>query len=98
MFLVGSNTTRPEGGEVAELVCCLVWHGRERSQEAESVHLAGSGALLGRHPGSVRFDETRIFHRLFKSDNPLAAVPDYKADIDRRHSGACSSRSGFGHS
>jgi glutaminyl-tRNA synthetase len=30
----------------------------------------------------VRVDETRIFHRLFKSDNPLAALPNYKADID----------------
>jgi len=29
----------------------------------------------------VRVDETRIFHRLFKSDNPLAAV-NYKADVD----------------
>jgi glutaminyl-tRNA synthetase len=30
----------------------------------------------------VRVDETRVFHRLFKSDNPLVAVPNYKADID----------------
>ncbi|KAI0265828.1 glutamine-tRNA ligase [Gloeopeniophorella convolvens] len=30
----------------------------------------------------VRVDETRVFHRLFRSDNPLAAQPDYKADVD----------------
>jgi glutaminyl-tRNA synthetase len=27
-------------------------------------------------------DETRIFHQLFKSDNPLSATPDFKADIN----------------
>jgi len=30
----------------------------------------------------IRVDETRVFHRLFKSDNPAAAVPDYLADIN----------------
>ncbi|TFY75813.1 hypothetical protein EWM64_g8196, partial [Hericium alpestre] len=29
----------------------------------------------------VRIDETRVFHRLFKSDNP-AATADYKADLN----------------
>jgi len=30
----------------------------------------------------VRVDETRIFHQLLKSDNPLSATPDFKADIN----------------
>jgi len=30
----------------------------------------------------IRVGETRVFHRLFKSDNPAAAVPDYLADIN----------------
>ena len=30
----------------------------------------------------MRIDETRIFHQLFKSENPAAAKPDFKADIN----------------
>ena len=30
----------------------------------------------------VHVDETRIFHQLFKSENPLAVKPDFRADIN----------------
>ena len=30
----------------------------------------------------VVVDETRVFHQLFKSENPSAAVPDFRADIN----------------
>ena len=39
---------------------------------------------VAEHPASgspVRIDETRVFHQLFKSDNPAAVEPDFTADI-----------------
>lgn len=30
----------------------------------------------------VRVDETRVFHQLFKSENPAAVKPDFRADIN----------------
>ncbi|KAI0298878.1 glutamine-tRNA ligase [Russula brevipes] len=63
-----SYKTDPATGDVTELTC--------RLEDGKD----GSAPKKPKAP--VRVDETRVFHRLFKSDNPLVAVPNYKADID----------------
>ncbi|KAI0306840.1 glutamine-tRNA ligase [Multifurca ochricompacta] len=68
-------------GEVTELICRLE-NGADGSASKKPKAFI---QWVAEHAGSgspVRVDETRIFHRLFKSDNPLTVVPDYKADID----------------
>lgn len=65
-------------GEVTEVFCRLEDSGTPPKPKAYIQWVAehvSSGS-------PVRIDETRIFHPLFKSDNPLAAVPDFKADIN----------------
>jgi glutaminyl-tRNA synthetase len=73
-----SYKTDPKTGEVTELVCKLENEGPAKKPKAFIQWVAD-------HPASgspVRVDETRIFHRLFKSDDPSKAVPDFKADIN----------------
>jgi len=67
-----SHRTDPSSGEVTELVCRL---------ENESVTKKPKAFIqwVAEHAPSgspVRVDETRIFHRLFKSDRPSGDVSD----------------------
>ena len=52
---------------------------RRSGKEAQTVHPTGRRTRSERSP--IRVDETRIFHRPFKSDSP-AASPDYSTDIN----------------
>lgn len=65
-------------GEVTEVFCRLENSGTPPKPKAY-IQWVAEHASSG---SPVRIDETRIFHPLFKSDNPLAAVPDFKADIN----------------
>jgi glutaminyl-tRNA synthetase len=65
-------------GEVTEVFCRLEDSGTPPKPKAY-IQWVAEHASSG---SPVRIDETRIFHPLFKSDNPLAAVPDFKADIN----------------
>ncbi|THH16439.1 hypothetical protein EW146_g4195 [Bondarzewia mesenterica] len=71
----------PATGAITELICKL-----EDGKDGEAVKKPKAFIQwVAEHQPSgspVRVDETRIFHRLFKSDNPLSAVPDFKADVD----------------
>lgn len=74
-----SYKTDPATGEVTELICKL--------EDAEGANKKPKAFIqwVAEHAPSgspVRADETRVFYQLFKSDNPLAAVPDFKADIN----------------
>ncbi|KDQ64320.1 hypothetical protein JAAARDRAFT_27948 [Jaapia argillacea MUCL 33604] len=71
-----SYKTDPATGEVVELIC--------RVEEGAKKPKAFIQWVAEHVPSGspVRVDETRVFHRLFKSDNPLAAQPDYLADIN----------------
>ena len=76
-----SYKTDPATGEVTELFCRLESGSGEGARKKPKAFIQ----WVAEHAESgspVRVDETRIFHRLFKSDNPLAALPNYKADID----------------
>ena len=76
-----SYKTDPTTGEVTELFCRLENGTGEGARKKPKAFIQ----WVAEHAESgspVRVDETRIFHRLFKSDNPLAALPNYKADID----------------
>jgi glutaminyl-tRNA synthetase len=73
-----SYKTDPSSGEIVELICRLENTGPAKKPKAYIQWVAEhvpSGS-------PVRVDETRIFHQLFKSDNPLSATPDFKADIN----------------
>ncbi|EGO27801.1 hypothetical protein SERLADRAFT_414058 [Serpula lacrymans var. lacrymans S7.9] len=73
-----SYKTDPTSGDVIELICRLEDSGSAKKPKAFIQWVAEHKAS-----GSpVRIDETRIFYPLFKSDNPLAAIPDFKADIN----------------
>ncbi|THH31316.1 hypothetical protein EUX98_g2879 [Antrodiella citrinella] len=75
-----SYKTDPATGEVTELICKLENDGPAASKKPKAFI-----QWVAEHKPSgspVRVDETRVFHQLFKSDNPLAAVPDFKADIN----------------
>ncbi|KAI0939379.1 hypothetical protein AcW1_004441 [Taiwanofungus camphoratus] len=64
-------------GAVTELVCRMEGAGAPRPKAFIQ--------WVAEHEPSgspVRVDETRIFYQLFKSENPSAAVPDFKADIN----------------
>lgn len=76
-----SYNTDPETGDITELICRLE-DGRDGSAPKKPKAYIQWVAEHAESGSPVRVDETRIFHRLFKSDNPLAAVPNYKADID----------------
>ena len=72
-----SYKTDPVTGAVVEVVAKLESSGQAKKPKAFIQWVA-------EHPPSgspIRVDETRIFHQLFKSDNP-AASPDYLADIN----------------
>ncbi|KAH9998238.1 hypothetical protein BJV77DRAFT_1058712 [Russula vinacea] len=76
-----SYKTDPATGDVTELICRLE-DGRDGSAPKKPKAFIQWVAEHAESGSPVRVDETRIFHRLFKSDNPLAAEPNYKADID----------------
>ncbi|KAG9317489.1 glutaminyl-tRNA synthetase [Chiua virens] len=67
----------PVTGNVTELVCRLEDKGAAKPKTY--IQWVAEHAPSG---SPVRVDETRIFHPLFKSDNPLAAEPDFMADIN----------------
>lgn len=72
-----SYKTDPDSGKVTELICRLESTGSVKKPKA-FIQWVAEHAPSG---SPVRVDETRIFHRLFKSDNP-ALLPDYRADIN----------------
>jgi glutaminyl-tRNA synthetase len=73
-----SYKTDPSTGEVTELICKLENSGEAKKPKA-FIQWVAEHAASG---SPVRVDETRIFHQLFKSENPSAAKPDFKADIN----------------
>ncbi|EJD01141.1 glutaminyl-tRNA synthetase [Fomitiporia mediterranea MF3/22] len=73
-----SYKTDPTTGEVIELICRLENTGEVKKPKA-FIQWVAEHAPSG---SPVRIDETRIFHQLFKSENPAAAKPDFKADIN----------------
>ncbi|KIJ20332.1 hypothetical protein PAXINDRAFT_166411 [Paxillus involutus ATCC 200175] len=71
-----SYKTDPSTGQVTELICRLEDKGNVKPKAY--IQWVAEHAPSG---SPVRVDETRVFYPLFKSDNPLAAVPDFKSDI-----------------
>jgi len=76
-----SFKTDPATGEVTELICRLE-HGKGGKVPAKPKAFIQWVAEIPEVGSPVRIDETRVFHRLFKSDNPAAAEPDFRADIN----------------
>lgn len=72
-----SYKTDPSTGQVTELVCRLEDKGNVKPKTY--IQWVAEHAPSG---SPVCVDETRIFYPLFKSDNPLAAVPDFTADMN----------------
>ncbi|KIJ70137.1 hypothetical protein HYDPIDRAFT_77500 [Hydnomerulius pinastri MD-312] len=72
-----SYKTDQSTGEVTELICHL--EDKSTAKPKAYIQWVAEHAPSG---SPVRVDETRIFYPLFKSDNPMAAVPDFKADIN----------------
>ncbi|EJF62807.1 glutaminyl-tRNA synthetase [Dichomitus squalens LYAD-421 SS1] len=73
-----SHKTDPATGQVVEIVVRAENEGAPKKPKAFIQWVAEH-----RPSGSpVVVDETRIFHQLFKSENPSAAVPDFRADIN----------------
>lgn len=66
-------------GQVTEVICRL--EDRVARKPKAFIQWVAEHAPSG---SPVRVDETRLFYPLFKSDNPLAAVPDFRADIDSK--------------
>lgn len=67
----------PSTSQVTEIICRVEEH-LARKPKAFIQWVA-------EHPQSgspVRVDEARLFYPLFRSDNPLAAAPDFRADIN----------------
>lgn len=69
-----SYKTDPTTGEVNELICKLENDGPQKKPKAY-IQWVAEHAPSG---SPVRVDETRIFHRLFKSDRPPS---DFRSDI-----------------
>lgn len=67
-------------GLPTELVCRLENGDRSRAEKPKAYIQWVAAHTPSQSP--VVVDETRIFHQLFKSDNPAAAVPDFTADIN----------------
>ncbi|KAG6337225.1 hypothetical protein ID866_1855 [Astraeus odoratus] len=67
----------PSTGQVTEVMCRL--EDRDARKPKAFIQWVAEHAPSG---SPVRVDETRLFHPLFKSDNPLAVVPDFRADIN----------------
>ncbi|TRM68091.1 tRNA synthetases class I, catalytic domain-containing protein [Schizophyllum amplum] len=63
-------------GAVTELVCRLENEGAQKKPKA-FIQWVAEHAPSG---SPVRIDETRVFHKLFKSDEPPS---DFRADVDR---------------
>jgi glutaminyl-tRNA synthetase len=74
-----SYKTDSVSGEVVELICRLENTGPMKKPKAY-IQWVAEHAPSG---SPVLVDETRIFHQLFKSDNPLSVTPDFKADINQ---------------
>lgn len=72
-----SYRTDPATGSVVEVIVKLENSGQAKKPKA-FIQWVAEHAPSG---SPIRVDETRIFHQLFKSDNP-AASPDYLADIN----------------
>ena len=72
-----SYKTDPVTGSVVEVIARLENSGQAKKPKA-FIQWVAEHAPSG---SPIRVDETRIFHQLFKSDNP-AASPDYLADIN----------------
>ncbi|KAI0050254.1 glutamine-tRNA ligase [Auriscalpium vulgare] len=75
-----SYKTDPTTGEVVELICRAEEgsDGKAPKKPKAFIQWVAEHAPSG---SPVRVDETRVFQRLFKSDNP-AGAPDFTADID----------------
>ncbi|KAI6034425.1 glutaminyl-tRNA synthetase [Pisolithus microcarpus] len=65
--------------QVTEVICRL--EDRDARKPKAFIQWVAEHAPSG---SPVRVDETRLFYPLFKSDNPLAAVPDFRADINSK--------------
>ncbi|KAF9821284.1 hypothetical protein IEO21_00892 [Rhodonia placenta] len=74
-----SYKTDPTTGQVTELICRLEDGEGAAKKPKAFIQWVAEHAPSG---SPVRVDETRIFYQLFKSDNPAAALPDFKADIN----------------
>lgn len=75
-----SYKTDPATGEVTELICRAETEGEAATKKPKAfIQWVAEHAPSG---SPVRVDETRVFYQLFKSDNPAAAQPDFKADIN----------------
>ena len=76
-----SYKTDPATGDVTELICRLEdgSNGNIPKKPKAFIQWVAEHAESG---SPVHVNELRIFHQLFKSDNPLAALPNYMADID----------------
>ncbi|KAI0824720.1 glutaminyl-tRNA synthetase [Trametes gibbosa] len=73
-----SHATDSATGKVTEITCRAENEGAPKKPKAFIQWVAEHRAS-----GSpVVVDETRIFHQLFKSENPSAAAPDFRADIN----------------
>ena len=72
-----SHRTDPATGTVVEVFARLENSGQAKKPKA-FIQWVAEHAPSG---SPIRVDEARIFHQLFKSDNP-AASPDYLADIN----------------
>ncbi|KAK7470461.1 Glutaminyl-tRNA synthetase [Stygiomarasmius scandens] len=72
-----SHKTDPATGKVVELICRVENQAQIKKPKA-FIQWVAEHAPSG---SPVRIDETRIHHRLFKSDNP-AASPDFRKDIN----------------
>lgn len=75
-----SYKTDPATGAVTELVCRL-----ENTGEAATRKPKAFVQWVAEHAPSdspVRVDEVRVFHQLFKSENPAAVEPDFTVDIN----------------
>ncbi|KAI0311449.1 tRNA synthetases class I, catalytic domain-containing protein, partial [Amylostereum chailletii] len=75
-----SYKTDPTTGEVVELICKLE-DGKEGAALKKPKAFIQWVAEHKPSGSPVQVDETRVFHQLFKSDNP-AAAPDFRADVD----------------
>lgn len=75
-----SYKTDPATGEVTELIARLENEGEASKKKPKAfIQWVAEHAPSG---SPVKVDETRIFYQLFKSENPAAAQPDFKADIN----------------
>ncbi|KAF8525313.1 glutaminyl-tRNA synthetase [Gautieria morchelliformis] len=72
--------TDPSSGDVVELICRLE-DGKDGTVSKKPKAFIQWVAKHDASGSPLRIDETRIFHPLFRSDNP-AALPDFKVDLN----------------